>query len=380
MHRLSDPWTQIKAALLARGCLQRKPPDQRLSFQEVWTADLRKSSALEGRGMTIQLGQLKRLDPRTAWKFERGFSLWLKENVHVLAEELGIEIEFGPELTQGLEVSVGDFVVDLRGTETGTSRQVIIENQLGDTNHAHLGALLTYAAGLDAGIIVWIATRFRDEHREALDWLNTHTDENLDFFGVELELFAINDGPPAPHFKMVAQPNEWTKATRKAAVGKEPTARELKYKSFFEDVLKLAKEKRPDLTTSSRVSTNNYMLITGGASGIGLVWVFKADDRFGVELSIETSDRDQNKRLFDSLAARSTDIEASLTCDLMWDRLEHAKRSVVGVYRGGSIDGMDEELQDLKVWGVETMIRFADVFRPRFRKQAAAVPPRTASA
>jgi hypothetical protein len=55
---------------------------------------------------------------------------------------------------------------------------LIVENQLGDSDHGHLGQLLTYAAGTAASTIVWITTRFRDEHRRSLTWPNGHTDQD----------------------------------------------------------------------------------------------------------------------------------------------------------------------------------------------------------
>ena len=75
---------------------------------------------------------------------------------------------------------------------------MLIENQLERTDHTHLGQLLTYAAGLEAVTVVWIAERFTDEHRAALDWLNEITDEEFSFFGLEIELWRIGDSPMAP--------------------------------------------------------------------------------------------------------------------------------------------------------------------------------------
>ena len=55
--------------------------------------------------------------------------------------------------------------------------------------------LMTYAAGLDAVTIVWIAERFSDEHRAALDWLNEITGEKVGFFRLEADRALF--GPPS---------------------------------------------------------------------------------------------------------------------------------------------------------------------------------------
>jgi hypothetical protein len=88
---------------------------------------------------------------------------------------------------------------------------VVVENQLENTDHTHLGQLLTYTAGLDAVTIIWIARKFTAEHRSALDWLNEKTPEGIAFFGLELELWKIGDSPAAPKFNIVSRPNEWTR-------------------------------------------------------------------------------------------------------------------------------------------------------------------------
>jgi hypothetical protein len=93
----------------------------------------------------------------------------------------------------------------------------LIENQLERTDHRHLGQLLTYAAGLNAVTIVWIAERFTEEHRAALDWLNEITGEGTDFFGLEIELWRIGDSPAAPKFNMASKPNDWSRKVTRAA-------------------------------------------------------------------------------------------------------------------------------------------------------------------
>jgi hypothetical protein len=45
--------------------------------------------------------------------------------------------------------------------------------------------------------VIWVATSFRAEHRAALGWLNSRTDENTRFFGVEVSAVRIMTRPLA---------------------------------------------------------------------------------------------------------------------------------------------------------------------------------------
>lgn len=129
----------------------------------------------------INLGRLHSVDLREAWASESSdFTPWLaqEENLKLLGETIGIELEL-----ESQETEVGPFRADILCKDTATDNWVLIENQLERTDHSHLGQLLTYAAGLNAVTIVWIAQRFTEEHRAALDWLNEHTDGNINLLG-----------------------------------------------------------------------------------------------------------------------------------------------------------------------------------------------------
>ena len=160
-----------------------------------------------------ELGKIERIDDlRTVWKNEaRDFTAWLAqdENLAILSEAIGIEL-----CLEEKESPVGSFFVDLFVSEERTGRQVIIENQLEETNHDHLGKIITYASGKDASIIIWIVKGARDEHRQAIEWLNQHTDENIGFFLIEIQLWKIGNSLPAPRFNIVERPNDWAKAMR----------------------------------------------------------------------------------------------------------------------------------------------------------------------
>src|SRR5256885_2050308 len=135
------------------------------------------------------LGRLQRVDLREVWLSESsGFTPWLaqQENMKLLGETIGIDLE-----CEAQEKEVGPFRADILCKDTATDSWVLIENQLERTDHGHLGQLLTYAAGLEAVTIVWVAREFTDEHRAALDWLNEITGQKFNFFGLEIELWRI---------------------------------------------------------------------------------------------------------------------------------------------------------------------------------------------
>ena len=159
----------------------------------------------------IELGKLSVVDDlRTAWPNEaRDFTPWLASNINVLGEEIGVDIS-----SVKTESSVGSFNVDIFAIDADTGRIIIIENQLEDTNHDHLGKLITYAAGKSASLVVWVVKRAREEHRAAIEWLNSHTDEDVGFFLCEIKLYRINDSAVAPKFEIIQQPNNWAKISR----------------------------------------------------------------------------------------------------------------------------------------------------------------------
>jgi hypothetical protein len=163
-------------------------------------------------------GKLARMEPvdlREEWTSESGdFTPWLADadNLSLLGETIGLDLE-----CEAKEKNVGPFRADILCRDTTTGDWVLIENQLERTDHSHLGQLLTYAAGLKAVTIVWIAQHFTEEHRAVMDWLNEITDERFNFFALEIELWRIVGSPAAPKFNVVCKPNDWSRTITDAA-------------------------------------------------------------------------------------------------------------------------------------------------------------------
>ena len=142
---------------------------------------------------TSELGKLEDVPVRKVWEDEAlDFTPWLAENITLLGETLDMELDVVQQ-----EASVGDFSLDiLAKNEDGVV--VAIENQLGWTDHDHLGKVLVYAAGYNACILIWITPEFRQEHYKALEWLERWTPDEVEVYGVELRAARIGESLPAP--------------------------------------------------------------------------------------------------------------------------------------------------------------------------------------
>ena len=165
--------------------------------------------------MSTEIGSLVPVDLRLAWAHEANdFTPWLAGNLDRLRAAIGIDL-----VLEDTEVNVGPFSADILATDALTNERVLIENQLEQADHAHLGQILTYLAGLDARSIIWIAKVFRDEHLSAVRWLNSNTIDDFSFFAVEVSAVRIGDSPVAPLFSVVEKPNNWDRQLHQAAPG-----------------------------------------------------------------------------------------------------------------------------------------------------------------
>ena len=135
-----------------------------------------------------EFGRLERLSVRLGFDDEsKDFTPWLADNLDRLSEQLGLALELRER-----EHQVGKYSLDLLAEDV-LGRVVVIENQLEHSDHTHLGQLLTYCAGTDARVVIWVAPSFTAEHLAALEWLNQNTNSDVGFYAVEVELLRIGD-------------------------------------------------------------------------------------------------------------------------------------------------------------------------------------------
>lgn len=303
-----------------------------------------------------QLGMLTTVESRQVWRTEaRDFTPWLADNLAALGEALGVDLE----LIQR-EVPVGDFRLDILARDLGRDRLVIIESQLSPTDHLHFGQLITYAAGHSAGAVVWIAESIREDHRQALDWLNQHTDEAIDFFGVVVEAVRIDESRPAANFKLVAFPNEWRK---RAAAATTTTERGESYRAFFQGLID---ELRKRHFTSARTGRpQNWYSFPSGVSGVAYNAAFPHGHRVRAAVRIRAETPELSKRVFDALAEEKEAIEREFGEPLTWERLDPKATCRIGTYRRGHIEDDERVWEEIRQWLIDNLIRLKIVFGPR---------------
>ena len=269
----------------------------------------------------MKLNTLKSISLRKQWPDEaKHFTPWLAsdEGLNLLGEALGMEL-----ILEDTEVYVGNYRADIVAKDALTNEYVVIENQLTSTNHDHIGKLFTYSASFGATVLVWIAEKLRDEHRQAIDWFNDITTENVDFFGIEMELFQIGNSELAPHLKIVSKPNESTRTIRsEKSKLTEGGTRNLQFWTNFIDHIKAHNDK----IKIRKPQPNHWYDVAIGKSGvhIALTVRFTWGNDIGCELYIGTSDA---KEIYHKLHEQKDQIENVIGSKLEWKELPEGKAS-----------------------------------------------------
>jgi len=306
------------------------------------------------------LSKLKKIDLREEWKHEAtDFTTWLAqdENLQLLSEEIGIDIS----LVQ-TEASVGKFSVDILAEEDNTGRKIVIENQLETTNHDHLGKVITYASGFDAEIVIWIVRDVRDEHKQAVDWLNEHTDDKVNIFAIRMELWQIGDSPYAPKFQVISKPNDWAKAIKKSTTRSELSDRRLMQLEFWNQFKEFAISKNSSLRLRKAYPQHWYDISIGNSKS-HLSLVIDADsEQIRCELYIPDS-----KPLFRALRDNKDDIEAKLHHELECMELEGKKASRIRTVHTIDVE-RNENWEASFQWLMDTAQKFQTVFAEKLKK------------
>lgn len=320
------------------------------------------------------LARLQRVDLRECWQDEaRDFTPWLaqQENITLLGEALGMELE-----VQSTEQNVGPFSADILCKELDTGHTVLVENQLEKTDHNHFGQILTYAAGLEAAAIIWIARNFTDEHRAALDWLNRVTNESVDFFGLEVELWRIGDSALAPKFNIVCQPNDWRRRVAPPPDLTELQRLRLEYWAAYGEFLrskgypKIPKPYQQSWVTHSLGKSGFYL-----ASAVSTYSIEKKRNVPEVRMDFVIDHQLGSSFYYPRLEEQREAIEAEVGEHLLWHN--PANTRLCRIYASKPADFRDrDDWQQQFEWMHGHLLKFQDVFGPRVRALTAETPPK----
>ena len=315
--------------------------------------------------MDQDIKQLTPVDISKVWETEpQHFTPWLarEENLTLLGEALSMELELDAQ-----EINVGGFRADLRCKNTVDDSWVLIENQLEATDHRHVGQLLTYAAGLDAHTVIWIAKTFRQEYRAMLDWQNRITDERYRFFGIEVKVWQIEDSARAVQFDVVSSPNDWSRGvsrdTQRAANQElsETQQRQVRYWTGLREHM----NDNGSSVNCPAPTTRNYLQFSIGRTTFTVqAWVASSKREIGIRLYMAG---DFSKAHYHLLKEQQKEIHDEFGEPLEWNELPTSERSRISLSKQDT-DPLDENNwpQQYK-WFTAKLERFDHVFRPHIR-------------
>ena len=304
----------------------------------------------------MNLSKLEEIkDLRMVWPHEAlDFTPWLSQddNISILADAIGIDIT-----VDETESSVGDFNVDIFASETGTDRKVIIENQLEDTNHDHLGKLITYASGKSADLIVWVVRHAREEHKAAIEWLNNHTDEKIGFFLCEIKLYRIGTSEPAVKFEVVEKPNNWSKEVRNSEFANEIQQLRFDYWVAFQDYA-FQNQQFAKSFNRRKPSTDHWLNFSIGSSAchIGVSQIYKRN-----ELTVELYISD-DKELYQALYDKRVNIETDSGLVFDWCELPDRKASRIIVKKDVTFSDKEQWRSQFD-WIIDVMMKIKMAFK-----------------
>ena len=305
-----------------------------------------------------ELGLLSSVDLRDYWVDEaQDFTPWLSEeqNLALLSETLGLDLEL-----EDTEVSVGSFKADIVARDATSNSKVIIENQLEKTNHDHLGKTITYASGLDADIIIWIAKQFTDEHRQAIDFLNEKTAQNLLCFAVEIQLWKIGESASAPMFRVVASPNKFRSQVQERHTRTETQTLYLDFWTAFTEYCDVTQT----FLRLKKPGPQHWFSIAVGRGGFGISLTASIQKkRIGCEIYLGGKNAG---KAFNLLQKEKQDVERELG-SLDWRELRDKQDCRIVRFKDNTDIGEPETWSEAHAWMKDEAERFHNAFSRRIK-------------
>lgn len=324
----------------------------------------------------LELGVVNSVPLKSLWSGEAThFTPWLSQNLDILAQKLGMDLEL-----ETTEASVGEFAADIIARDLSTNQLVVIENQFGNTDHRHLGQLITYSSVLGAGVVVWIAEAIRSEHKSAIDFLNQNLKEGLRLYALEASVLRIDDSKPAFVLNIISQPTEPTVGAGDA--GQTISETRERYRAYFQSLIDELRTKHNFTNARAGQPQNWYSFASDNSRIYKYGTSFANGDRVRAEIYFDCGDKVKNEQLFDCLRSHDKAIENDFGSKLIWERLDEKRACRIAAYHDGSIDADSEQLAQIREWAIGCLLKFKSVFPQRIEQcltQISAAPVEPAS-
>lgn len=340
-----------------------------------------------------EFGQLKKIPLREACSYDESyFTQWLASNIDLLNEVLHLNLELRQE-------NLSSDVSFLLAQDKDNFDTVIIQNQIEHTGHTHFGELITHAATFNANKIIWIAESIQEKHKQALNWLNQNTQAKMQFTALSVEILQIDDSKPALHFipavlpenkrlnniptlpklnevttAIITPPAETTKpiptqqlpSVENEVMIEKPSKKNnlskfAKYKAYFQALVDELREQY-QFTTETKGRAQNWFSFPSDIDGIVYAATFANDSKVRAEICFDHEEKEKNKYLFDHLKLKEKSINEQCGAPLKWERLSEKRASRIAIYRNGEIDDSEEELEEIRQWHVEHLLKLKKVF------------------
>lgn len=304
----------------------------------------------------MEIGKLKEVNIRSLWKHEQyDFSEWLSQdqNIELLNEIIGLTL-----VDVSKEAYVGQFHCDLYAVDESTGIKVIIENQLEQSDHDHLGKIITYASGLDAEVIVWIVKQAREEHRSAIEWLNNNTKSDINFFLIELKAYTIGNSIPAPYFNVIEKPNDFIKNTKINSGSDKLNKSQSERLEFWNRFNEILIDRGKPFNVRKATTESWYSVAIGTSEAHVDMNLVNKDSVVCIDLYIS-----DNKELFDKLLLNKDKIEEELGLKLIWDRLDNGKASRIKYNLNGLNFDDHSNYDELMNEMIDISIKMRDIFK-----------------
>ncbi|WP_419940269.1 hypothetical protein [Candidatus Palauibacter sp.] len=291
---------------------------------------------------------LKPVSLREAWPNEaRDFTPWLAQHIDQLGAKLDLRLE-----RVRVEVTLpGAGRVDICAQQAETGAQVVIENQLGESDDSHCLRLLGYAANAEASILVWVARNFTPYHQNILEWLNEA--DTIHVYAVTVRAYRVGDALAA-NFRTVVEPPEAQQGPPSSA-GKNANTL---YAEFYRPLVARLRQRgvRPVGKGGWRGRWRSFETGHRGAVYGAVLHEGKAR----VFLSLNGSGHQQRYR---TLLRHRGEIDGSVEGTVLWrEGSEGAwdSRVMLGSDEAVSLTGPVEDLETARQWMADNLLSLRD--------------------